>query len=95
MSDNTTALLAMKLPELKKLAAEAGVPGASTMRKGDIIAALSAATIPAASPTTRTVESSADSAPSAARQRRPPATPVASSPAIASRTRTAISRPAP
>ena len=40
MSDNTTALMSMKLPELKKLAAEAGVEGAATMRKGDIIAAL-------------------------------------------------------
>ena len=47
MSDNTTALLAMKLPELKKLAVEAGVQGASTMRKGDIIAALTAASGPA------------------------------------------------
>ena len=47
MSDNTTALMSMKLPELKKLAAEAGVAGAATMRKGDIIAALSTQTAPA------------------------------------------------
>jgi transcription termination factor Rho len=47
VSDNTTALLAMKLPELKKLAGEAGIAGASTMRKGDIIAALTSSAAPA------------------------------------------------
>lgn len=46
MSDNTTALMSMKLPELKKMAAEAGVEGAATMRKGDIIAALSNGSAP-------------------------------------------------
>ena len=36
MSDNTTALMSMKLPELKKLAAEAGVAGKANFIKADI-----------------------------------------------------------
>ena len=38
---NTREFSAMLLPELKKLAAAKGIPGATTMKKADLIAALS------------------------------------------------------
>jgi len=37
---DTTTLTAMKLPELKKLAAELGISGSSAMRKGDLVGAI-------------------------------------------------------
>ncbi|MEY5145410.1 MAG: hypothetical protein RL745_779, partial [Actinomycetota bacterium] len=40
---NTREFSAMLLPELKKLAAAKGIPGATTMKKADLIAALSSA----------------------------------------------------
>ena len=36
--DNVSSML---LPELKQLAGSLGIPGASTMRKGDLVAAIS------------------------------------------------------
>ncbi|MCX6458932.1 MAG: transcription termination factor Rho [Actinobacteria bacterium] len=41
MTDTTSSLTAMKLPELKKLAGELGITGASAMRKGDLVGAIS------------------------------------------------------
>jgi len=41
VTDTTSSLTAMKLPELKKLAGELGITGASAMRKGDLVGAIS------------------------------------------------------
>ena len=51
MTETTTGLTAMKLPELKKLAGELGISGASAMRKGDLVGAIS--TRQSSAPTTR------------------------------------------
>ena len=50
MSETTTGLADLKLPELKKAAASLGIAGASTMKKGDLVAAISAAKASASKP---------------------------------------------
>ena len=58
MTETTSpaGLSSMLLPELKQLAQAMGISGASGMRKGDLVAAISAkqgASAPAAGPTSR------------------------------------------
>ena len=50
VSETTTGLADLKLPELKKAAASLGIAGASTMKKGDLVAAISAAKASASKP---------------------------------------------
>ena len=53
MTETTPGLTAMKLPELKKLAGELGITGASTMRKGDLVGAISSKQGGSSAPATR------------------------------------------
>lgn len=50
MSETTAGLADLKLPELKKAAASLGIAGASTMKKGDLVAAITAANASASKP---------------------------------------------
>ena len=48
-TDNTAAqdLASLKLPELRKMAAERGLRGVSALRKGDLITAIKTGKVPA------------------------------------------------